>query len=233
MGRSLTCKMLRQSASRLSPVRSATRVRFAIGLVRGLAGLCTVSVLVYTYRLNIAAGYANPLDYFGYFTNQTTLVMGIVLVATGTLIIADHDPPRWLTMLRAAATAYLIVVAVIYNGLVPGTGSAPRWVSVVLHIIVPGFVVLDWLLVSDRPPLLWRRLWILLPYPIVWLVVVLARGATDGWVPYGFLLPENGPISLTLHVIGLTGAVMIAGVFVWWTSRISFIPLVPARNGAH
>ena len=34
-------------------------------------------------------------------------------------------------------------------------------------------------------------------------VVVLVRGATDGWVPYGFLLPENGVPSLVLHVAGL------------------------------
>nr|WP_272914779.1 epoxide hydrolase [Rathayibacter rathayi] len=31
-----------------------------------------------------------------------------------------------------------------------------------------------------------------MPYPIVWVVVVLVHGATDGWVPYGFPLPENG-----------------------------------------
>jgi hypothetical protein len=119
------------------------------------------------------------------------------------------------------ATSYLIVVAVIYNLLVPGTGNAPAWVSAVLHVIVPAYAVLDWVLVNDRPPLPWRRLWLLLPYPIVWLVVVLARGATDGWVPYGFLLPANGPTSLILHIVALVCAVMVAGVLVWWASRLS------------
>ncbi|PPF20867.1 hypothetical protein C5B95_07345 [Rathayibacter sp. AY1A7] len=113
----------------------------------------------------------------------------------------------------------LAVDAVIYNTLVPGTGTAPPWVSAVLHVVLPALVLLDWIVVADRGPLSWRRLWVVLPYPIVWVVVVLVRGATDGWVPYGFLLPENGALSLVLHVTGLTCAVLLAGVLVWALSR--------------
>jgi len=187
-------------------------------------GVLTISVLFYTYGLNVADGYANPLNYFGYFTNQTSLLMGAVLVTTGVLIILRRRLPRWLTALRGAATSYLIVVAVIYNVLVPGTGSAPPWVSTVLHVIVPVYAVVDWVFVNDRPRLRWRRLWILLPYPIVWLVVVLARGATDGWVPYGFLLPESGLDSLILHIVALIVVLLLAGVLVWWASRLSIYP---------
>ena len=49
--------------------------------------------------------------------------------------------------------------------------------------------------------------------------VVLLRGATDGWVPYGFLLPERGPGSLALHVVGLFAALLGAGAIVWAASR--------------
>jgi hypothetical protein len=77
--------------------------------------------------------------------------------------------------------------------------------------------------VGDRHPLRWRLLWIVLAYPAIWLLVVLARGATDGWVPYGFLLPENGASSLILHIVALLCAVMIAGVLVWWGSRLSIL----------
>jgi hypothetical protein len=186
-----------------------------------VVGAFTVLVLFYTFGLNIEGGDANPFDYFGYFTNQTSLLMSVVLIATGILTALQRRTPPWLTSLRGMATSYLIVVAVIYNLLVPGTGNAPAWVSAVLHVIVPAYAVLDWVLVNDRPPLPWRRLWLLLPYPIVWLVVVLARGATDGWVPYGFLLPANGPTSLILHIVALVCAVMVAGVLVWWASRLS------------
>lgn len=191
----------------------------------------TISVLFFTFGLSVAGGDPNPFDFFGYFTNQTSLLMGVILVATGVLTLARRDSPQWLTSLRGAATAYLIVVAVIYNVLVPGTGSAPPWVSAVLHVVVPVISVLDWLFVGDRRPLAWRSVSLVLIYPAIWLVVVLARGATDGWVPYGFLLPENGQTSLILHIVGLLCAVMVAAVLVWLGSRISVLSVPTAVQG--
>ncbi|MGY4856352.1 Pr6Pr family membrane protein [Cryobacterium sp. AP23] len=67
---------------------------------------------------------------------------------------------------------------------------------------------------GDRPRLPWRRLWLLLPYPALWLIAVLIRGATDGWVPYGFLLPEHGWATLTVHIVGLLAAIIAAGALV-------------------
>ncbi|MGH3691176.1 MAG: Pr6Pr family membrane protein [Microbacterium sp.] len=91
--------------------------------------------------------------------------------------------------------------------------------SVLLHVVFPVVVVLDWMLVGDRPRMPWGWIWSLLPYPLVWLLVVLLRGVTDGWVPYGFLLPERGPVSLILHIVGLLVAVLLAGALVWTASR--------------
>jgi len=125
----------------------------------------------------------------------------------------------------------LLVVAVIYNALVPGTGSAPPWVSVLLHIVFPLLVALDWLLIGDRPRLVWQRLWMLLPYPAVWVTVVLIRGATDGWVPYGFLLPERGVASLVLHIVGLLAAIVVAGLLVWTATRTRGLFVRP--KGSH
>lgn len=178
------------------------------------------AVLGHAYALRIAAGDGNPFNFFGYFTNQTSLLASGVLIALGALVIAGRRVPDWLSLLRGIATAYLLVVAVIYNVLVPGTGSAPAWVSLVLHVLFPILVALDWLLVGDRPRLQWKHLWLLLPYPVVWLVIVLIRGVTDGWVPYGFLLPERGLVSLLLHIVGLLVAIIVAGIVVWMTSGV-------------
>ena len=84
------------------------------------------------------------------------------------------------------------------------------WVNVLLHIVVPIAAALDWVLVPDREPLRWSALWTVLIYPLVWLTVVLVRGAMDGWVPYPFLDPERGygAIAVTAVVIAVsTGAV--------------------------
>lgn len=201
----------------MTPPRTPTTL--AVAGARIAAGLAVIAVLLLTYAGRIAARDANPFDFFGYFTNQTSLLTSIVLIAVGTLALFRRAVPRWLTVARGVAAACLIVVAVVYNTLVPGTGSAPPWVSLVLHVVFPLLVLLDWTLVGDRPALAWRRLWVVLPYPVAWLVVTLIRGRTDGWVPYGFLLPERGPGSLALHVVGLFAALLGAGAIVWAASR--------------
>ncbi len=199
----------------------AASIHPAVGALRLAVGVLAIVVLGYAYGLSIAAGDANPLNYFGYFTNQTTLLMSVLLMSAGGLSLARRHAPVGLSSLRGVATAYLIVVALIYNTLVPGTGSAPPWVSMMLHVVLPAIALLDWALVIDRPPLSWRRLWIVLPYPLLWLIVVLVRGATDGWVPYGFLMPENGVRSLILHTVGLSCTVLMAGALIWAMSRLS------------
>ncbi|NRD10097.1 Pr6Pr family membrane protein [Rathayibacter agropyri] len=197
----------------------AASIRSAVGTGRIAVGVLSISAVAYAYSLNIAAGDPNPFDYFGYFTNQTSLFASVTLIIAGAFARARRPAPTWLSHLRGVATAYLIVVAVIYNTLVPGTGTAPPWVSTLLHVVLPVLAVLDWALLNDRSSLSWRRLWIVLPYPLLWLVVVLVRGVTDGWVPYGFLLPENGAASLVLHVLGLICVVLVAGAIVWGMSR--------------
>jgi hypothetical protein len=207
----------------------ARRIIVAVGRLG--SGVTVVAVLVYAYALRIADGDGNPLDYFGYFTNQTSLITSLALITTGLCVLAGRPVPETLVLARGICTAYLFVVALVYNALVPGTGSAPPWVSVALHVAFPLLVALDWLLLGDRRPLPWRRLWLLLPYPVAWLSVVLLRGVTDGWVPYGFLLPGRGLPSLAAHVVGIFTAILAAGVLVWAASRFSGIPLRDAARG--
>ncbi|MBD7958644.1 Pr6Pr family membrane protein [Microbacterium sp. Sa4CUA7] len=195
------------------------RAVLGIGIVRISAAAFVVVLLLHTFAGRIAVGDDNPFDYFGYFTNQTSLLAALVLVATGSLSLRNQPAPQWLVNARGIVTAYLVVVAVIYNGLVPGTGTAPAWVSAVLHMVFPMFVLLDWVLIGDRAALQWRTLWIVLPYPLAWLGVVLIRGATDGWVPYGFLLPERGVLSLTGYSTALLLTLLAAGAVVWVSSR--------------
>ena len=182
-------------------------------------GALTIGILAYAYALRIAAGDSNPFDYFGYFTNQTTLFTGVVLILAGVTNLRGRPLRGGLVLLRAMAATYLVVVGVIYNVLVPGTGSAPPWVSAALHIALPILVLADWILAPDRRPLAWRMIWVVLPYPVLWLTVVLLRGVTDGWVPYGFLLPERGIASLWLHIVGLLCAMLAAAALVWSLSR--------------
>ncbi|WZH38384.1 MAG: Pr6Pr family membrane protein [Microbacterium enclense] len=202
--------------------------RRARPIARLVAAGVAVAVVLVAYGLRLAAGDGNPFDFFGYFTNQTSSLTALVLIAVALRRLAGRGIPEALAIAWGVGTACLIVVAVVYNTLVPGTGSAPPWVSVILHIVFPVFVVVDFASASDRPRLRWRALWWALPYPCLWLVVVLVRGQTDGWVPYGFLLPERGPLSLVAHVVGILALLVLAATGVWGLSRAR--PLVSASH---
>lgn len=191
-----------------------------VGVGRVIAGVGIVLLLAYSFGLRSADGDANPLNYFGYFTNLTCLLASFVAIATGMHTFGGRPAPIWLSTTRGVSVANLTVVGVIYNTVVPGTGEAPVWVSGLLHLAVPIGAALDWAFFTDRPALPWRRLWLVLPYPAAWLVIVLARGATDGWVPYGFLLPERGAWPIVLTVIGLIALLVVAGAVTWTLSRL-------------
>ncbi|SFK14250.1 Pr6Pr family membrane protein [Cellulomonas sp. KH9] len=189
-----------------------------VASVRVVVGSAVLGVLAASYAEQRAAGRGALVDFLGYFTNLTSLATGVLLVATGALALTGRRVPAWLTVARAVATACLLVVALVSNVLAPGAGGASPWVTAVLHVVFPCLVVLDWLVVADRPSLPWHRLWLVLPYPVLWLGVVLTRRRTDGWVPYGFLLPERGLGSLVLHVVGLLIGLLGAGALVWAVS---------------
>jgi hypothetical protein len=206
----------------------------AVAVSRLSLGIGVLVLLAWTYVIGIPRSGANPFDYFGYFTNLTSLATAVLLIAVAALALGGRRVPLWLTAARGVAVGCLIIVGLVYNLLVPGTGTAPAWVSAILHTVVPLLALLDWTLVSDRAPLPWRRLWIVLPYPLLWLAVVLVRGVTDGWVPYGFLLPERGVASLVMHIVGLLAALLGAGALVWALSRVrmdrAMISRAPSRN---
>ncbi|MCC2313979.1 Pr6Pr family membrane protein [Cellulomonas xiejunii] len=197
-------------------------------VVRALAGASVLVVLAVSYAEQRAAGRGSVVDFLGYFTNLTSLLAGLLLVVLA--VHAGRPAPLWLTLARGVATTCLVVVAVVYATLVPGEGGTTPWVSAVLHVAFPCAVVLDWLVLADRPALPWRRLWLVLPYPVLWLVVAVVRGRTDGWVPYGFLLPGRGVPSLVLHVAGLVVVLLAAGALVWATGRTRGLrrPVAPA-----
>lgn len=208
----------------MKPVTHRPTTSRSIAIARVALGTAVIGILLYTYTIGIPAQGASPLDYFGYFTNLTSLLTGVLLITTGAQALGNREIPTAMHAARGIAVACMIIVAAIYNLVVPGTGSAPVWVSATLHLVLPVLLVLDWALIADRPPLPWRWIWLMLPYPLLWLTVTLLRGATDGWVPYGFLLPDRGPAQLSMTVLALLVALLLAAVLTWTLSRL------PARR---
>ena len=149
-------------------------------------------------------------NFFGYFTIQTNLI-GIA-----TLLIAARFTararPDWVEFLRAGAALYLIIVVTVFWVLLaPTSDTLWTWNNLVLHGLSGAALLADWLIEGPRSHLPIRRVWVLLLYPTVWLIVVLIRGANDGWFPYPFLDPAKGYASIAVVIVGIFVAGLVVG----------------------
>ncbi len=198
--------------ARTIPLRAAARL--AVAAVVLLA-------VVATFLDTASRSAVNPFNFFGFFTVQSNIAAALVLLATAVLQLRGTAGPQWLVPVRAAATTYMLVVGVVYNLLLAGLagGVELAWANWVLHVAFPIYAVLDWVVTDDRRPLSYRVIRLILIYPLLWVLVVLVRGATDGWVPYPFLDPASGYASVLLYVTVIAAAFAGFGALVILISR--------------
>lgn len=196
-------------------------------VLRLAVALAIIVAVVATFFEAAGRTTVNPFNFFGYFTLQSNILTAIVLLITALTALLGRAQSKTLVLARAAVTTYMVIVGIVYALLLAPLGAAGgvpvAWANVVLHIIVPLYVALDWLLFADRPALSFRTFWVVLIYPVVWVVVVLVRGATDGWFPYPFLDPALGYGTVSLYCLGIAVAVVVVGAVVWAASRVRLV----------
>lgn len=168
-------------------------------------------------------------NFFGYFTIQTNLIGAAALLLAARY--TGKPRPRWLEYLRACAATYLvIVVTVFWTLLAPTSDGLWTWHNLVLHGLSGVVLLADWLLEGPRATLPLRNIWVVLLYPVVWALVVLIRGASDGWFPYPFLDPLNGYASIAVVVAGIFVAGVVLGAAMFSATRWRVVlPRVASR----
>ncbi|AZI58633.1 hypothetical protein EH165_11300 [Nakamurella antarctica] len=197
------------------------------GTLRLVAGLAILVAVIGQYAYSAARTVINPFNFFGYFTIQSNIITMVAFLASAYFIFGRKEQPPWVIYLRAVATTIIVIVGIVYNTLLAGASLAGsfdlRWSSNILHIIIPIYALVDWVLFADRKPLAYKRLWIVLVYPVVWLVVILIRGATDGWVPYPFLDPATGYGSVALYCLAIAAFTVLFGWVTFALSRVRIL----------
>ena len=161
-------------------------------------------------------------NFFSFFTIDSNVLATVAaLVGVVVLLLPSIGPtePTWFTTLRLAAVTYMTVTLVVYNLLLRGIqlpqGQTVPWSNEILHVAGPLLVILDWLFAPGRNRLEFRRMWVIVVFPIVWTAYTLIRGpfaydALTGkdWYPYPFMNPEtsaNGYLSVAFYVLIITG----------------------------
>lgn len=215
--------MTATSETRIEPSRGTRSTVFAA--VRLLVVTLVVVAIVATFFDTASRATINPFNFFGYFTMQSNIITAVVLVLAAITTFRGRPQSPLLVLARACATTYIVIVGIVYNTLLVGLegGISLDWANWVLHVAFPIYAALDWILFGDREALPWRRLWVVLVYPVIWILVVLVRGATDGWVPYPFLDPSLGYGVVAMYALSISVATVIVGAAVFALSRIRII----------
>ncbi len=200
-------------------------MKYLVAAVRlSVAILGTVAILS-TFFDTATRATINPFNFFGFFTMQSNIILVVVLLVAAVVSFSGRPQSRSLMLARGCATTYIVITGVVYDVLLAGLegGVSLAWANSVLHIILPLYAALDWVIFSDRSALPLNKIWVALVYPIVWITVVTTRGATDGWVPYPFLDPAQGYGVVMIYALAIAIATVVFAAIIWAISRLHLV----------
>lgn len=202
-------------------------MRILVNSLRLIAVIAVVAAILGQWLVSSKLDEYVFWNFFGYFTIQSNIIIAVAFAATLVLAAQRKRQGVGLSVFRGAATVYIATTGIVYNTLLTSVDvqTSVQWSNDILHKIMPLYAVLDWLLFSDRARLVFRHIWWFLLYPAVWTIVILIRGATDGWVPYPFLNPDLGYGVVGLYCLGVAASIVLLGVLVVGMSRLRLVKL--------
>lgn len=204
-------------------------MRVLTGGFRLLLGLSILGSIAWQVTDRIAHNVFRPHEYFTFFTVDTSILVGLVLLIGAYQSFNRKSESRPFTMIRLGLVASYVIVGVVYNlllrSLPPVAADAgyvwPEAPNNVLHVWAPLLLVVEWLVFELRHKIsLKQALWVW-AYPFVWLAFTLVRGSIDGWWPYFFIDPNDKG-----GVAGMIGYILGIMAFLYVVALV----LVPARK---
>ena len=194
---------------------NASTARRFFAVMRVLVGLLVLAALVTQITADLLHDSFRPGEYFSYFTIESSMMNVVVLLVGGAISWRWRTDTELFTSVRVAILSYAVITGLVYNVLlrnIPGDGGyePPRWCNEVMHVWVPLFILLDWLLAPGRARVPWKRLWLVISFPLAWLAFTMIRGAITLWYPYPFLEPAGpgGIPSLLAYIVGIAAFII-------------------------
>ncbi|MCO5219186.1 MAG: Pr6Pr family membrane protein [Thermomicrobiales bacterium] len=195
----------------------------AYRLIFGLAALIAV-----TWNLQ----HFNDPDFWKFFTNQSSLLAGVVLVL-GALLFAKFRNPFWWDVIRGVAVIAMLVTGIVYALLLDGiynpfTTSDHTWASSVMHQLMPIVMLIDILIVPLSPRTPRWSVGFYLIYPLTYLGYFLITGRNTEWYPYDFVdhrTYDNGYTGVFITSGALVLVFVLIGLALIGYSRVRRIPV--------
>jgi hypothetical protein len=153
------------------------------------------------------------IRYFSFFTIQSNIMVSLCftlpLISPYSLVGKFLSRPAVL----AAVALYIGATGIVYNTILRQLADFHGLQLVVdelLHLVIPVWFLLYWILFSDKSPLTWKHIgqWII--YPTVYCIYSLARGAVTGYYPYPFFNAEH--LGYQKVLINCTGMTLLFGL---------------------
>lgn len=130
------------------------------------------------------------VSFFSYFTVLSNLFAAVVL----TLLALGYKSKNF-DSLRDAAVFYMVITGAVYVLLLSRYQGDPGlmlpWANLVLHMIMPVVMILDWIISPPGKKLKYRVSLKWLIFPLVFVFYTLIRGYFINWYPYPFLDPQD------------------------------------------
>ena len=191
-------------------------------LWRGVFALAGLVALGLQYSLMIGTDpgriAALTLNFFSFFTILTNVLVMLAMLLP--VVAGRTGAGRAMASpgVRAAVTMYAVVVGLVYHFLLHATWAPQGWlyvVNILLHYVMPGAMLIDWLTFVPRGQLTWRdpARWLL--FPLAYGGWTLAHGLAVDWWPYWFVdVSEQGLARTAAYFAGLLVFFLIVGLVV-------------------
>lgn len=176
-------------------------------------------------------------NFFSYFTVLSNIWAVIALVVGAVWMLrtrgSKEPEPRWLAVLFACASTYMIITGIVYNLLLRSIsldGIGEFWTNETMHVVIPLVMLADVLFAPRRRALGWVTILGAAVFPILWAVYTLVRAnliiaplsGLPYWYPYPFLNPNLEGASygtVALYIVGIAVAIIGVAAFVVWIGR--------------
>lgn len=215
-------------------VRIATALLALVALARQLTReIATAQAATTEWGRDIPTAVSN---FFSFFTTLSGLIAAIaLLIAAGWMLRTrkkNDDEPRWLAVLLAYASTYMITTGIVYNLLlrnIPSHSATEQWTSETLHVVLPIVMLLDVLFAPRRRALGWGTAFLAVLFPLAWGAYTLIRGpfitdpftATPYWYPYPFLNPNTSSwLSVGIYIAAIAVGILVISLLVVWVGRL-------------
>ena len=192
------------------------------GLVRlAVAGLVAFSIWT-QYQGMLDDPNSSTALFWSKFGYQSSALVALVLLIGGLFHLFDIQARHWWDLVRGAMVTYAAATFVLSRFLEESIRTSPDgidhyedWASDMLHIWVPLFVMLDWILDPPDARITWRQGLPWLIYPLAFCAYSLIRGPIVDWYPYDFLDPgESGWTGVARSVAEIAVGILAISVVV-------------------